>query len=132
MEKAATNATELKKFHIADVFIIALLLGGIFSALPMLNSSMPDSVAVFRDNTLIAEYPLDTDLIFSVKGDRGAMEIEIKDRKVRINHVNCPHQICKRSGFIHKPLEQLVCAPNHILLEIRSTGSEMKLDGVTY
>lgn len=132
MKKTADNTSTLRSFAIADVIIIIILLGGIFTIVPMIKSSMPNSVAVFRQNTMIAEYPLDTDLIFSVKGNRGPVEIEIKDRQVSILHVNCPHQICRRSGSISHPFEQLVCAPNHILLEIRSGGSEKAVDGVTY
>ncbi|MFP4014497.1 MAG: NusG domain II-containing protein [Chitinispirillaceae bacterium] len=132
MKNTADNTSTLRSFGIADVVIIIALLGGIFTILPMVKATIPDSVAVFKQNTMIAQYPLDTDLIFSVKGNRGPVEIEIRDRKVRIIHVNCPHQICKRSGSISRPFEQLVCAPNHVLLEIRSTDSKKAVDGVTY
>ena len=125
-------SSTIRTFGIADAFIALVMIAGIFAAFPLLKSGLPDRVAVFRDNSLAAEYPLDHDIIFAVKGKNGPVDIEIKNKEARIVHVNCPHQICRRSGSISGTFGQLVCAPNNILIEIRSAKAAKSVDGVTY
>ena len=117
---------------IADIFIAAVMICAMFAVLPFLKSGLPNSVAVFRNNSLMAEYPLDNNINFTVNGKNGAVGIEIINKEVKIAHANCPHQICRRAGSISQTHEQLVCAPNNILVEIRSAKPVKSVDGVTH
>jgi hypothetical protein len=126
--------SDIRSVGIADVFIAVIIIGGILAALPLLKSGLPDSVVVFRENSLIAEYPLDNNINFTVNGKNGAVGIEVINKEVKIAHVNCPHQICRRAGSISQTYGQLVCAPNNILIEIRSAkqAKSKNVDGVTH
>jgi hypothetical protein len=98
-----------------------------------LNTGKPDSVRVFRQNTLVAEYPLGDDIAFTVAGKKSPVEIEIKNGIATIIHSDCPKKICKQSGGIRKPHEQLICAPNNVLIEVHTaTDNDEDVDAMSY
>jgi len=136
LEKSETPrfSDAIRTIGIADIFIVIAMIAAMFAVFPLLKSGLPDSVVVFRNNSLAAEYPLDEDAKIFVNGKNGAVGIEIVNREVKITHVNCPHQICRRTGSISQTFGQLVCAPNNILVEIRSAKSINKrsVDGITH
>lgn len=114
---------QIRYFGVADLVIIVLLLAGILCALPALSALSPTTVSIYRDNNLIARYPLDTDRTFSVTGYVGMVTVAIKDHTVSIIKASCPHQICIQSGKISTAHAQIVCAPNHLLITIASPSS---------
>jgi len=113
-----------------DIIIIALLLAGAVSFWPFLQSHGPATVVVFRDNRCIARYPLSSDKVFSIRGKEGAMTMEIRDNSVRVVESSCPLGICVQTGAIRRHGQQIVCAPNHVLIELE-TSSGSAIDGVT-
>jgi hypothetical protein len=90
----------------------------------------PQTVVIFRDNQQIAEYPLNTVKRIPVQGVSTHMIISISNGKVAVESSACPQQVCVRAGAISLPFQQLVCAPNHILIEIRSTKKEERPDAI--
>jgi len=122
----------IRSFGVADIFIVFAMICGMLGTFPLLKSGLPERVVVFRDNSVAAEYPLNKDIIFNVNGKNGPVAIEIKNNEVKIKHVNCPHQICRRTGSISQTFGQLVCAPNNILVEIHSSKTAKSVDGITY
>lgn len=46
------------------------------------------------------------------------MILEVKDGQIRVKSSDCPEQICVHTGWISKKGQILVCAPNHVLIEI--------------
>jgi hypothetical protein len=107
-----------------DVIIILLISAGTVLTFPALSRTKPENVAIFKDNRLIATYPLSTDRTVSVAGILGTLEITIKNRSASITHAECPHGICKKSGSIRTPHSQIVCAPNHIVVTITSSQND--------
>jgi hypothetical protein len=126
----------VKRFGIIDIVIILLMICGIFMSSKFLILGHPSHIAVFRQNTLIAKYPLNDSTTFTVSGKNGPLDIEIKDKTVKILHANCPRQICKRSGEISGAHGKIICAPNNILIRINysksSPGNENNVDAVAY
>ncbi len=119
----------LHRFSWCDVVIISILLIGIFLTFPAIRSLSPQTVLVFEDNRIIAEYPIDQNRIFDVKGKMGIIKVKIQDRSVSVCSSPCPHQLCVRQGRISKTASQIVCIPNHILITIYAKKGEM-LDAV--
>jgi hypothetical protein len=111
-----------------------MMICGAFLSLNLVKPERPDSVAVFRQNAVIAEYPLSGDAAFAVSGKIGPLGIEIKDGAARIVSAPCPRQICKRSGRINGRHSQLICAPNNILIKIRTsqTQTDNDVDAIAY
>jgi hypothetical protein len=119
----------LHRFSWCDIVIISFLIIGIFLTFPAIRSLSPQTVLVFEDNRIIAEYPIDQNQIFDVKGKMGIMKVAIQNRSVSVNSSPCPHQLCIRQGCISKPGSQIVCIPNHILITIDAKKGEM-LDAI--
>jgi len=112
-----------------DWFIaIALIAGGV-SALPVLRASQSPVVTVYRDSVPVARYPIDTETAFSVEGALGPVQIAISEGTVRIVTSTCPRQVCVAAGAIRLPGSQIVCAPNHLLVQL-SAHSEGVPDAV--
>lgn len=117
--------------RIADIFIITIILISAVLFIPMIHSNPRDIVVVHWGDDIIAEYPLDRNRIFSVDGDIGAIEVEIKDNMVRVVSSPCPRQICVKTGRISKSYEQIICAPNRIYIGIDSDSEKTEIDAVT-
>ena len=114
-----------------QILIAALLIVGVIFAAKVVFTPSPssseagDTVRVYRENHLIAEYPLDQDRIFAVEGRLGVVKVEIKNKRARIVSANCRNQICVRMGWIDRPKDQFIyCAPNRILVLIESSRKE--------
>jgi hypothetical protein len=122
----------MRAFGIVDAVMIFVLICGTVVTASMLTSGRPDLVVVFRQNAVIARYPLGKDAAFTVSGSNGPVDIEINNGAVRIVHASCPRRVCKLSGGINTTHRQLICAPNNILVQIQSSKSGSGVDGVTY
>lgn len=57
---------------------------------------------------------------------------EIKNGKVSMISAQCPDQLCRRQGPIHRQGETIVCLPNKVVLEIKGSGepAEVPLDAI--
>lgn len=119
----------LCRFAWADALVILLVAAGSALTLPAFGRLAPETVAVFRENRLIASYPLAENRTVTVDGYIGAVTIEIKDRKVEISHAGCPRGVCMKTGAIGRPHRQIVCAPNRILVTINSSAGD-SLDAI--
>lgn len=122
----------IKTFTVFDALIIAFFIVGGMYSVPFIQNNLPETIAVYIDNTLYGKYPLDIDKQFTVKGYEGDVVITIQDHKACVHKSSCRKQVCVKGGFISKSYQQLVCAPNHVLVEICSHDkSEEKIDAIT-
>jgi len=123
----------VRVFAIADAVIVFALICAAIAAGTRLGACHPDAVTVFRQNAVVAEYPLAIDAAFTVDGRLGPLDIEIRNGTARIVHAECPKKLCcRQSGGISNPYGQLICAPNNVMVQIRSSKSGRDVDGVTY
>jgi hypothetical protein len=120
----------LKSFTILDCIIILFCLGGAFLFFPLMESHAPACVAIYCDNQRIARYPLSSPKEITVQGKEGKVTISIHDGTVAVVRADCPKQICVHAGAIRRSGQQIVCAPNHILIELE-TSSGKGLDAIT-
>ncbi len=123
---------DLPPIRLTDVVIIIALLAAAVAFIPFMRAESHDTVLVYQGADVIAKYPLDEDKMFCVDGADGSLEIEIKDERVRVRSAPCRNQICVKTGWISKPYEQIVCAPNHVLVLIKSEDKEEEIDAVTH
>lgn len=121
----------LKLIGIVDIpLIIFLLLTGVYAVKHTLSFSKASELIVYRDNSKIAKYPLATDTTFVVNGKIGKLSITIRDSLAYVSHATCPHQECMRTGKIGKANNQIVCAPNHVVIAVQSDKETKKFDAV--
>lgn len=98
--------------------------------IPAMRASAPSTVVIHKDNTLMARYPLDRDVSFTLEGKEGPLSISIAQKGVAVAHATCKNQVCVRTGRIRQPFQQIICAPNHIIVEITSTQLSDTIDAI--
>ena len=80
-----------KPITVLDFIVMAALIAGAGALFPLVHSGMPQTVSVFRDNQMIARYPLDENRAFQVEGVLGPVAIDILKSSVKVSA--CPwHQ----------------------------------------
>ena len=131
-EEKTDNMGRPRPLRLLDVVIIVALLFVSVAFIPFMGSQSHDTVVIYRGGDVIAEYRLDEDRVFQVDGVNGTLEIEIRNKKVRVNSSPCRHQVCVNTGWISRSYEQIICAPNLILVLIHSNSEEEEIDAVTY
>jgi hypothetical protein len=111
-----------RRFTPLDALLILALLCAGTAFIPFAASQAPASVVIYHDNRIVAEYPLSSRQEFYIKGESGGVTVRISNAAVSVVSSRCPRQICRHSSAIRRPFEQIVCVPNHLLIEIRSGG----------
>ncbi|MBN1128540.1 MAG: NusG domain II-containing protein [Chitinispirillaceae bacterium] len=119
-----------RRMTIADVFLIILLLASGALFIPLTASTVPASAVVYRDNRIIAQYPLSSPADVVVKGGNGDVTLRIGNGGIAVVSSRCPRQICRHTGSISRPFEQIICVPNHLLIELRSSDKR-EIDAIT-
>lgn len=126
-----SNNNEINSFTLWDILLIVILLGVAIAFIPYFYTNQPAKIVVYRDNAVSAEYSLNQDREFVVAGHDGDMVVKIDDNHVAILSSTCKEQICVKSGKISRPYQQLICAPNHVLIEIHSSKADRDVDAIT-
>jgi hypothetical protein len=118
-----------RTFTPLDAFVILLLLCAGIAFIPISASQTPTTATIYRDNTVVARYPLSIPTEFFIQGANGRIKARIEHGALRIDSSDCPRQICRHTAPISRPFEQIVCVPNHVLIEI-SSGGKKQIDAI--
>lgn len=119
--------TRFDRLLIAGLLVTAIVWLGIVRY----RSGKTDMVVVQVDGKEVIRSVLAKDDRFSVEGVLGNTEIDIKDGQVRVIDSPCSRKICVQTGWIHKPYQTIICAPNHLVIYLISSDNSDELDGVT-
>ena len=119
--------TRYDRFLIIGLIVLALL--GLVIVRYVASGS--DTVVVKVDGAEVIRTSLSHDRRFSVEGPLGKTEIEIKDKRVRVVDSPCSRKICIQTGWIHKPYQTIICAPNRVVIRLLGGKDSDKLDGIT-
>lgn len=95
-----------------------------------MRASTPSIVVVRKDTEVLARYPVERDIIFTVEGKEGPLSIAIAQKGVSVIHATCKNQVCVKSGVVRQPFQQIICAPNHVVIEISSSPAADTIDAV--
>jgi hypothetical protein len=125
-----TQCREFRVLGPLDIVLAALLIALAAAFIPYARAHGPCTLVVYRDNTAVARYPLGAEAEFVVRGAIGPLRIRIDQHGARVIHSTCPNRICMAAGAIRTPGQQIVCAPNHVLLLIVSRSQEAP-DGIS-
>jgi hypothetical protein len=124
MNPQTAKNTQFRTVTILDGLIICMCLAGAIAFFPFMRSNAPATAVVYRDNARIAEYPLSETKEFSIAGAQGQMALDIDKGGIRVYAAHCPNQICVHTGFIKQPGQQIICVPNHVIVEIHSVSQK--------
>ena len=115
-------------FHFPKVFDDPVLLK--FSSSQNLRE--PGSVSIFRGEVLVDNLSLDEDKeLHRIEGLKGHVDVQIKNKAVRISSATCKHKTCMNMEPISKPGENLICIPNQINISIAGK-SLLGVDSITF
>lgn len=111
------------------VILAAALLVGI--NLPRVwQGGVAEKAVIRQDGAVFAELDLRTPRQIEVPGPLGPTRIQIETGRARVLSDPGPRQYCVRQGWLLRPGEIAICAPNHVSLQI--TGRTRVYDSISY
>jgi len=91
----------------------------------------PSEKAVIRRNgEIYLELDLARDRRIEVPGPLGLTEVVVDQRRIRVSSDPGPRQYCVRQGWLARPGEIAICAPNRVSIEI--LGRRRTYDSLSY
>lgn len=105
-----------------DIFIILAFFGMavLFFVFNKIMAESGDTVFVYVDETVYAEYDLSKDNQYEINTEYGKNVITIKDGHVSISSASCKNQVCVNHNPISTSNESIICIPNHLVVRIKS------------
>lgn len=123
--------TLVKLLRPGDVLVLLAGIAGWVTLTASLWQSGPAAQAqVRRDGVLVAAYALNEDRTVTVAGPIGTTIIRIESGRARVVSDPGPRQYCVRQGWLTRPGEMALCAPNHISLTL--TGGQPAYESMAY
>jgi len=101
------------------------------ASLPLLwQGGYAERAVIRQDGQIFAEVDLRTRRSIDVPGPLGATQIAVEPGRARIVADPGPRQYCVRQGWLARPGEIAICAPNRVSLQI--TGRTRTYDSLSY
>ncbi|HCZ16185.1 MAG TPA: hypothetical protein DHV85_16680 [Candidatus Accumulibacter sp.] len=114
-----------------DWLLVAL--GLLFCALSIplaWQAGVADKAIVRRGGELFSELDLSRNGRIDVPGPIGTTTVVVDKRRVRVVSDPGPRQYCVRQGWLARPGEIAICAPNQVSVEVQ--GSKRSYDSLSY
>ncbi|MBP8867831.1 MAG: NusG domain II-containing protein [Propionivibrio sp.] len=89
-----------------------------------------EKAVIRRGGELFAELPLSRNRRIEVPGPLGTTTITIDRQRARVLSDPGVHQYCVRQGWLARPGEIAICAPNQVSLQIK--GRSEPYDSLSY
>lgn len=114
-----------------DWLVLGLGLVFCIALFPLLwQGGIADKAVVKRDGQVVAELDLHSRRRLEVAGAMGTTVIAVEPGRARVQADPGPRQYCVRQGWLSRPGEIAICAPNHVSLQIR--GRTSAYDSLSY
>lgn len=123
------RASIFEKTLIAVILLISITSIYWISRDGVQQSSESKIAVIYQDSKLSQEVGLEEDRLITLPLEE--MQIQVKAGMIRVARSDCPKQICVNMGWIKTPGQIIVCAPNKMLVEIKSSDPQF-LDAVVY
>ena len=106
----------------------AVLVG--FSVPVFWQGGMADRAIIRQEGKVFAEVDLKARKQFAVGGPLGTTLIAVEPGRARVVSVPSPRQYCVRQGWLMRPGEIAICAPNRVSVQI--AGRTKVYDSISY
>ena len=121
MSASSTPAAKRKRRN--DVILVLGLLLVIFAAglALFMFRSVGDTVTVTVNGEKYAEYSLSEDREIEIRVGEGYNILVIEEGRAYVKNASCPDGICSSHRPISHDGESIICLPNKVVIEIRTT-----------
>ncbi len=114
-----------------DWLLILAAAAGVGGSLPLLwQGGFADRVVVRQEGQVFAEADLKSRRTIDVPGPLGTTRIAIEPGRARVMADPGPRQYCVRQGWLSRPGEIAICAPNRVSLQV--LGRTKAYDSLSY
>jgi hypothetical protein len=114
-----------------DWVLVALGLSFCVASFPLAwQAGVAEKAVVKRGGELFAELDLSRNRQLEVPGPLGVTTIVVDKRRVRVVSDPGPRQYCVRQGWLARPGEIAICAPNQVSVQVQ--GSKEAYDSISY
>lgn len=119
----------MKIFKVGDIILIAFfLVVGAGSAVLIWNRAGSGDVCVIKSVEGVQTIALPVDTVVTLNGPVGRTVVEVRGKQVRVRDSDCRNKICVRTGWIKSSGQISVCAPNRVMVLVKSGDG---VDGIT-
>lgn len=114
-----------------DWLIVALGTALCAAAFPLAwQAGIAEKAVVRQGGSVFAELDLSRNRRIEVPGPLGSTVIAVDRRRVRVVSDPGPRQYCVRQGWLSRPGQIAICAPNEVSVEVR--GAKEAYDSLNY
>lgn len=114
-----------------DWLVILGAAGLVGASVPVFwQGGMADRAIIRQEGRVFAEVDLRTKQKFEVSGPLGTTLIAVEPGRARIVSDPGPRQYCVRQGWLMRPGEIAICAPNRVSVQI--AGRTRVYDSISY
>ena len=114
-----------KLFKRQDMILIAVILAAavlLFLGTKIMHKSPAEVIEISVDGKVIETLDLAKDQELTIDGvSSGTNHLIIKDGEAWVSEATCPDRLCVHQGKIHLDGEIIVCLPNKMTAQIKST-----------
>ena len=82
-----------------------------------------DVVVSYKDREILRK-SLALNDVYTVKGTLGDVQVEVKDKRVRVEKENSPYHLCSIQGWVEDANRPIVCLPNNIVVQIEASDTD--------
>lgn len=116
---------------LGDIVLILLSAGAIGMSLPALwHGGLAERAVIRQGGKLFTELDLQTRRTINIPGPLGTTVVAVEPGRARVVSDPGPRQYCVRQGWLQRPGEIAICAPNEVSLAI--TGRTRSYDSLSY
>ncbi|MBK8402327.1 NusG domain II-containing protein [Propionivibrio sp.] len=94
------------------------------------QGGMAEKAVIKRGGEIFAELDLSRNRKIDVPGPLGVTTISVETRRVRVVSDPGPRQYCVRQGWLSRPGEIAICAPNQVSVQVQ--GGKEAYDSLSY
>ena len=114
-----------------DWLVLAGGVAALADSLPLLaRGGFAEKAVIRQDGQVFAEIDLATSRRIEVSGPLGTTLVAVEPGRARVVADPGPRQYCVRQGWLTRPGEIAICAPNRVSVQI--TGRTRAYDSLSY
>ena len=121
----------LALFRPGDWLVAALGLAICGVSIPLAwQGGIAEKAVIKRGGEVFAELDLSRNRQIDVPGPLGITTVRVEKRRVRVVSDPGPRQYCVRQGWLARPGEIAICAPNQVSVQVQ--GGKEAYDSLSY